>query len=242
MTAADPRSKLDDLSSSLPLELPPPQVYARMRAAIDAEAASPRPRRAGRGVGTLLALPAVTLTLLAADVFVRHRDLFRSDLLFSVGLCLPSAMGAVAIALLTTLLALSPGPDGLGERVSVLRSCALSVVPLSLIPMAFLVRLRDGGNLPPEPFDPWGIPCFLIGSVIAMLSLGVLAWRLRRSVPVATGWRSAALGAAAGAWSGLGLLIHCPSVEPQHVFVGHLLPICLFPLIGLLFARRFVRL
>lgn len=242
MSSADPPSKLDDLSPSLPLELPPPHVYARMRAAIEAEPPVPLPRRAARNVATLLALPAVTMALLALDLLVRHRELLRSDLLASVGLCLPSAIGAIAVALLTTLLALSPGPDGLGERVSVLRLSALSVVPLSLIPMAFLVRVREDGVPYDEPFDPWGIPCFVIGSVIAMLALGLLVRRLRRSVPVAAGWRSAALGAAAGAWSGLGLLIHCPSVEPQHVFVGHLLPICLFPLIGLFLARRFVQL
>ena len=74
-----------------------------------------------------------------------------------------------------------------------------------------------------------------------MATLWLLARTIRGSVAVAVGWRSAALGAAAGAWSGLALLIHCPSVEAQHMLVGHLLPICVFPVVGLI-TRKFVRL
>lgn len=241
MSTADSPSKLHGIPSALPLELPPSDVYARMRAAIDAEPA-PAPRRPQRARWTLVALTLITLMLLGVDVLVRQRALLRDDLLDSLSVCLPSAMAAVTLALLTTLLALSPGANGLGERVSVLRWSALSVVPLSLIPMAFLIRVRAPGELNHEHVDPWGLPCFVIATTIAMLSLWVLARRLRRSVPVATGWRSASLGAAAGAWSGLALLLHCPSVEAQHVLVGHLLPICLLPLLAPLLTRRFLKL
>lgn len=240
MSTADPRSKLHDLTPSMPLELPPRDVYARMRAAIDAEP-KPAPRKPRKLAWTLLSLPLITLAVLGLDVFVRHRALLRDDLLGSFSVCVPSAIGAVALALWTTLLALSPGDHGLGERVSVLRWSTLSVAPLSLIPMAFLVRLRGPGEPLTEHFDPWGLPCFAIASAVAMATLWLLARKLRGSVAVAVGWRSAALGAAAGAWSGLALLIHCPSVEAQHMLVGHLLPICLFPVIGLIM-RRFVRL
>jgi hypothetical protein len=55
---------------------------------------------------------------------------------------------------------------------------------------------------------------------------------LRRAVAVAIRPRGAALGAAAGAWGGLAVFVFCPSGEPQHLLIGHVLPIALFTLLG----------
>jgi hypothetical protein len=60
-------------------------------------------------------------------------------------------------------------------------------------------------------------------------------------VVAAADWRSAAVGAAAGAWAALALLVHCPSVEAQHLLIGHLLPVALAPLFGVLLIRRYVQ-
>lgn len=218
-----------------PLEQPPPDVYARLRAAMQEEKPLPPPVRPR---WTVLALVSITLAVLAVDGLLRHRAFVRVDAESALGICLPSAIGAIAVALLTTLIAISGGRHGLGERVSVLRWTAISVVPLSIIPMAFLVQ---PGQPVTTQVHPWGLPCLLMGTAIAALSLWILHRRLRASVPVSVGWRSATIGAAAGAWSGFGLLVHCPAVEIQHLVIGHLAPIAMFPILGVLIARRRIR-
>jgi hypothetical protein len=59
-----------------------------------------------------------------------------------------------------------------------------------------------------------------------------LAW-VRRDPdvkhPAATG---AALGAAAGAWGGVFLNAHCPSLDLVHQALGHVLPIAVLVLLG----------
>ncbi|MET0342978.1 MAG: NrsF family protein [Polyangiales bacterium] len=232
----DPR----ELGGSFPLELPPSHVLDRLRAQMANEpppiASSPS-RRA-----KWLALPLAALLLLGLDVAVRHNSLLRADAGLLLGVCIPSAVAALLIAIVTTIIATSRGKSGLGERVSVLRWSALLVGPLSVLPMAFLVQEGTDHGAFEQHLDPWGLPCFAISLGIAAVSLLVLVRELRRSVPVAAGWRAAALGSAAGAWAGLALLLHCPSAEPQHLAVGHLLPIMLFPIAGMWVAQRFLRL
>ena len=223
---------------SLPLERPPAHVLERLRAQLAVE---PPERPAPRG-RKWLALPLSAFALLVIDVAVRRNNLLRADADSVLGVGIPSAAGALMLALLTTFIATSRGKNGLGERVSLLRWSALAVGPLSVIPMLLLVNLGAHSRQLEQHLDPWGMPCFVISTAIAAVSLVVLVRELRRSVPVAAGWRSAALGSAAGAWAGLALLLHCPGAEAKHLAMGHLLPICLFPLLGLLFARRTLRL
>jgi len=64
---------------------------------------------------------------------------------------------------------------------------------------------------------------------------------LRRSAPVASRLRGAALGAAAGAWAGLGIFIYCPATEYHHLLVGHVLPIAALTLLGLAAIPRALR-
>lgn len=229
-----------ELAGSLPLELPPSHVLERLRAQMAEEPPAPTASPSRRA--KWLALPAAALLLLGVDVAVRHNSLLRSDAGLLAGVCIPAAIGALLIAIVTTVIATSRGRSGLGERVSLLRWSALAVGPLSLVPMALLMNMGADHGAFEQHLDPWGLPCFAISTAIAAVSLIVLVRELRRSVPVAAGWRAAALGSAAGAWAGLALLLHCPSAEPQHLAVGHLLPIMLFPLAGLWVAQRFLRL
>jgi len=231
----------DAFDPALDGELPPPHLYQQLRAAIDQEPAA-RPPRRGLQRSAWVALPLLAVLLITADAVARGRALVRADALALLSTCLPSALGALLLAVLTTVLALSPGPHGLGQRVGLLRLGALSVVPLSLAPMLLLALSPRPAGLPVEHVDPWGVPCLLVGSSIAALSLVLLVGLLRHSVPAAVGWRSAVLGSAAAAWSGLALLLHCPGFELRHLLVGHLLPIVLFPLIGALLAARSLRL
>jgi hypothetical protein len=56
---------------------------------------------------------------------------------------------------------------------------------------------------------------------------------LRHSVPVRSGLRGAAIGAAAGAWAGLSVFIFCPSDDLRHLFIAHILPIVAFTVLGM---------
>ena len=222
---------------TFPLARPPAHVLERLRAQLAVEPPAP-PTARGR---KWLTLPLAAIALLSLDVIVRHNSLLRADARDALDVGIPGIVAALIVALLTTLAASSRGKDGLGARVSVLRWSALAVGPLSSLPMLLLMSRGPQPALE-QQLDPWGLPCFVIAAAMAAISLFVLIGELRNSVPVAAGWRSAALGSAAGAWAGLALLLHCPGAEAKHLAMGHLLPICLFPLLGLLFARRTLRL
>jgi len=246
----------DRISSTdlLPLEAPPPAVFERLRVTL-AQSRAELPTDAPVDAGTdcpragpshvrplrsalCLTLPAVVLIVLALDALLRGRGLWRSDAGSLAQLAVP-VLTALALAVVATALSLSRGQSGLGERVGVQRAVALGVAPLSLVPMFVLARasVEPAGHVA-ELHHPWGLPCMVTASAIAGASLWLFVRTLKQTVPVALGARSAALGSAAAAWAGLALLVHCASVEPTHLLLGHWLPLCTFPLVGLVAARR----
>ena len=189
---------------------------------------------------TLLWLPSIACALLCADALVRGRNRLRPDLVARLHELLPGAIGVLVVAGLATVVAGSPGTGRFGQRPSA-RWSALTAGPLSTLPVLFLAR--DSWPAPPlsPELDRWGFPCFFLAYLIAALSLVALARELRRLGSVLPSWRGAALGSVAGVWSALALFVHCPGVELEHLLVGHVLPICSLPLIGLLLAQRFLR-
>jgi Negative regulator of sigma F len=84
--------------------------------------------------------------------------------------------------------------------------------------------------------SPWGIRCFGIALLVGTLVLISFVLALRRSVPVASRLRGAALGAAAGAWAGLTVFAFCPSGDQWHILFGHVLPLVVLILLGALVA------
>lgn len=243
-TSVDDRD-FEARTRALPLVAPPDAVYERLRATLAAETPAPKPARSpwARRLWLLLP-PLVAVLLIAADGILRSRGFWRHDADTVQRVCLPSAIAALGVAVWTTIMATSHGRHGLGERVGVLRSIALSVAPLSLVPILLLAGFgsANADNPPGEALHPWGVPCFVLAIAIAAGSLLVLAVRFRRTVVVAAGWRAAALSAAAASWSGLALLVHCSSVDLQHLLAGHFLPILLFPMLGALVAYRTLKL
>lgn len=242
MTSRTPRQKAPPRQKASPREgepgKPPPELYARVRAAIDEDGAQHH-EAAIAPRWWLGAIPLVAIAVLIGDAALRHLGLWRSGGLAAI------AFGVALFAALTawvTLGALSAGRAGLGPSVSRLRLYALSVGGWSALVLALVVRF---GPLPnrtvTNALSPFGLPCMLMAAVIGSAVLALMTRTLLHAVPSAVGWRSAALGAAAGAWAGLALLVHCPGVAAQHLLVGHLLPIALFPLIGRLAAYRFLR-
>jgi len=241
-TMADQAQRDLEWLPPLPLEAPPAALYERLQAKL-AEEPRPASRSPRLRAAALLLLPLITLATLALDAVLRQRGILRADAGSIARVCMPSALAALALAVLSTAVAVSRGRHSLGQRVSTLRLATLAVAPLSLLPMLWLALAGDGSSShPDEALHPLGLPCFTVASVIAGASLLVLILELRHSVAVALGWRSAALGSAAAAWSAFALLVHCSSVDLTHLMIGHWIPIVAFPLVSLIVAQRYLKL
>jgi len=89
--------------------------------------------------------------------------------------------------------------------------------------------------------SPWALRWLAIAVTVGLLVFVSFTAALRRSAPVASRLRGAALGAAAGAWAGLGVFLFCPATDHRHLLVGHVLPIAIFTLLGLAAVPRALR-
>jgi hypothetical protein len=89
--------------------------------------------------------------------------------------------------------------------------------------------------------SPWGTRCLTVSAAVGLLVLLTFTAALRRSAPVASRLRGAAVGAAAGAWAGLSVFVFCPAIEYRHLLVGHVLPIAAITLVGLVAIPRALR-
>ena len=58
------------------------------------------------------------------------------------------------------------------------------------------------------------------------------------SDPVAPRLTGAAIGAASGAWGALAIELHCAHASPAHIVLGHLLPVVVLTLVGMLVGDR----
>lgn len=150
------------------------------------------------------------------------------------------AIGWALVSLVTTLVGLGRGPMMLGRptRVLVVFAAALPAVVLAWV-LAMIAWMKP-------PCDPTPVhthfTCFAIGIAFAAAPLAAMLWVRRGTDPVHPGATGAALGAAAGAWGGLLIHLHCPYAEPLHMFLGHVLPIAALAILGLFLGRRILSL
>ncbi|MGH8186213.1 MAG: NrsF family protein, partial [Steroidobacteraceae bacterium] len=148
------------------------------------------------------------------------------------------AFGVVALMLGSTFLAAWRGRGGLGLGVTTLALTAASV-PLMYAILVLLDPTRSFATT--VEISPWGTRCMLIAALVGSFTLGAFVAALRRAAPVASRARGAALGAAAGAWAGFAVFVFCPSSDPQHLLVGHVLPVLAFTMLGALAVARALR-
>ena len=148
----------------------------------------------------------------------------------------------VAQTCVATVVATWRGLRGFGSGVMSLYLVGSLVAPI----YAALVMVNPVHTNDPAPLgvtlSQWGYRCLTLSTIVGLLVLASFAAALRRSVPVASGARAAAIGAAAGAWAGLSVFIFCPSGDLQHMFFGHVLPIVAFTLLGIITLPRILRL
>jgi hypothetical protein len=215
---------------------PSERLYARVRAAVESTPAATM-RTSTRIVAALAVVPALTaiIVLIASELVYGQPA---AGLEVAVGS--PAALLTVlallaAVALISTLFASRQGRSGLGIGSTWLVSIAALVVPV----YAALTVLQPVHSGAAEEIaatgvviSPWGFRCLFVATLVSAGVLVILAGALRRAVAVSSNLRGAALGAAAGAWGGLAVFAFCPSAEPQHLLVGHVLPVAIFTLLG----------
>jgi hypothetical protein len=179
----------------------------------------------------------VSLTWLGAHLAVYG---IRADLL-----SLPPLYAATqilvpfAFAIASILVATSSGKLGLGASISAVLSLAvLGPASFWLIALGAPVphATARGGS-----FWLGALVCLDITLSWAAVPLLVSAWSLRRSFPVASRPRAALIGAACGLFSGAVMNLHCPSVDPFHIALGHGVPVLIAVTVGALLLSRWVR-
>jgi hypothetical protein len=223
---------------------PPAHLYQQLQAAMAAEPAPAIARAQGHDTWLLYAALSVAPLLLFLNT---HLKLSAADARLAVAALWPSAFGALLIAVLVTHLVRAQG-QGLGLPIGALTWLALSVVPLSLLPLVHRgMQLAKAAATPGLAYayayayhrEPH---CLEVATLVLGSSLFIVSRGFKHTVPVAAGWRSAAIGAAAGAWTILAMLVYCPDVDVVHLLVKHMAPACLAPLAAFWVLRRYVQL
>jgi hypothetical protein len=221
---------------------PPEELFSRIRAAVAATPASTGPIRPRICLAIALA-PLITLAvLLLASRFVFARPVLRADiagrstseLLVEIGLL-------VGLTFSVTGVAVARGERGFGRGATSLSLLALLVAPLYAALVLGPLRASGAPVASLAVLSPWGVRCLGIAAAVGLLVLAGFATALRRGAVVASRLRGAALGAAAGAWAGLGVFLFCPASELRHLLLGHVMPIAAFTLLGFAVMPRLLR-
>ena len=148
-----------------------------------------------------------------------------------------SAVGWAAIAIAASVVAAAKRKTMLGVARSALALVALGAAP------AFFAWFMGCTMGWPDVRDGAGsfhqhVICLLSTSLFALGPVVALAFLRRGSDPVHPRATGAALGAAAGAWGGVLIDLHCPLASPMHVAIGHVLPIAIYAALGALVGSR----
>jgi hypothetical protein len=143
--------------------------------------------------------------------------------------------GTLALALVATWLALPPRRSMLSRPAPVLLAVALA---LPVLLGGWLVGWHSTYQ---DPFVRSGFLCFGLTVATAPWPFAVLVFAARRFEPRLPGLAGAALGAAAGAWAAVMAELWCPLSVPDHVAVGHALPVLVLAAAGALAGRWLLR-
>lgn len=210
--------------------LPPPELRARVLAATAAEPAPSRAGAAWRNVAVVAMgfLPALALSLYVGGPSLGDRP---------VGYTVTLGVAWVAVAFVATRSSVSRGGSMLG-RSSAWRLATAGLTPFALLATALLAM----AVWPQVAADDAGWPDHLVCVVATLLcGLGPLASFAaigRRSDPVFPRLAGAAIGAASGAWGAVFIELHCAHASVGHVVLGHLLPVGLATLVGVMVGDR----
>ena len=222
---------------------PPEELFFKVRSAVVATPAAKTTTRLRVIVATAVVPLLAAAVLLVASHFVYHQPALRihEGTLVTAHLVIVLLL-IVGLTLLATLVALGRGERGLGSGVVALFLAAVLVTPIyAALTLVDPLEVSQAAAASLATLSPWAPRCFTVSAAVGLLVLLSFTAALRRSAPVASRLRGAALGAAAGAWAGLGIFIYCPATEYHHLLVGHVLPIAALTLLGLAAIPRALR-
>jgi hypothetical protein len=146
-------------------------------------------------------------------------------------------VGWAAIAIVTSMVGQTRGKTMLGRARVVVLVFALAAAPAIF---AWVMGCTIGW---PEVREGAGtirqhVACLLATLLLSTGPLVSLAFVRRASDPVHPRATGAAIGAAAGAWGGVLIDMHCPLVQPMHVALAHVAPVVIYAMIGALAGSR----
>ena len=222
---------------------PPEELFLRVRSAVTATPVAKTTTRL-RIVVAAAVVPVLTAAvLLVASQIVYDRPALRINEGTPVTLhLLVVLLLIVGLTLSATLIALGRGERGLGAGVIALSLVAGLVTPVyAVLTLANPLEVSHAAAASLANLSPWGLRCLTVSAAVGLLVLFTFTAALRRSAPVASRLRGAAVGAAAGACAGLSVFVFCPAIEVRHLLVGHVLPIAVLTLIGLVGIPRALR-
>ena len=143
------------------------------------------------------------------------------------------SVGALLLACAAASVAWWRGKSQVGRSQTALLAIAI------LVPIVTYVWMVSWNGRYPEPLHKVGYRCFAMTIASGSPLLVAALWLRKRTIAVHPVAGGAALGAAAGAFGGVTVDLWCPLTNSAHVLVGHVGPIVLLALVGMI-AGRFV--
>jgi hypothetical protein len=149
-----------------------------------------------------------------------------------------SSIGWAAVATLSVWGAFMRGRSALGPSRGWLMALAVGTPALLFAMMfGFAVVHPEVTLVHPERL---GLKCLGLTVAAAAFPLVALAFVRRESDPVHPVATGAALGSACGASAGVMVEMWCPVATPQHVAIGHILPIVVMAVLGASLGARVI--
>ncbi len=208
---------------------PPADLRARILAAASAEPAAPRAMGMRSTATTLLGgfLVPVAVSLYLGWPSGNRPAAYVASL----------GIAWLAMGLFATWGGFSRGRSMLGRPAAV-RTAVVLLTPVGLLATALVAALAWPRTLVDDATMGSHFVCEAFVLLCALGPLVAFAVVRRGSDPVAPRLTGAAIGAASGAWGALAIQLHCGHTSPVHVFFGHLLPVVLLTVVGVVVGDR----
>jgi hypothetical protein len=145
----------------------------------------------------------------------------------------------LGVGVAATWAGVSRGRSMLGRSVA-WRVLVAALTPSALLATALVTALVWPHTLDDQAGAAAEAVCVTVAMVCALGPLASFAIVRRNSDPVAPRLTGAAIGAASGAWGALFVELHCAHTSMGHIVLGHVLPVALLTLLGVVVGGRVV--
>jgi hypothetical protein len=198
------------------------------------EAARRQPVLTRRQVATRVSLTLVSAIIVPVLVFLAFGAVRPGPRPWS--LILATAAGSFGIALAAVWMAFGRGGQMLGRARVRLVAMAIAA-PITFVIWKLLWSSEYDGMTDPWPGRP-GFRCLGLTMLLAAWPFLALASIRRGSDPTHPRTLGAALGVATGTCAAVLVDLWCPVAHPGHLLLGHVLPIAILGLVGVVVGDR----